>query len=134
MAIRISNKKIIDALKATNGAIYLAARKLGIAPNTIYNHMEKSPEIRAIVEDSRGETVDIAEQKLRAAILNGEPWAIALELKTIGKSRGYVEKQEIDTAGTVEIIVKHSDRAEPTHIAPETEGDISILGETEDIS
>jgi hypothetical protein len=43
---------------------------------------------------------------------------------------------QVDTTGhqTVEIIVKHSDRAEPTHIAPETEGDISIPGETEDIS
>lgn len=118
----------------TNGGLYLAARKLNISPHTIYNRMAKCPQIKQAIEDSRGETVDIAEGKLRQAIHNGEPWAIALELKTIGKSRGYVEKQEIDTAGTVEIIVKHSDRAEPTHIAPETEGDISISGETEDSS
>jgi hypothetical protein len=29
------------------------------------------------------------------AILNGEPWAIALALKTLGKSRGYVERAEL---------------------------------------
>jgi hypothetical protein len=32
----------------------------------------------------------------------------------------------------VEVIVKHSDRAEPTHIAPETDGDLQVNGEAED--
>lgn len=102
--MRLSDKKIIEALIATNGGLYLAAKKLECAPNTIYNRMRKNPRLKDIIEDHRGETVDIAEQKLRQAILNGEPWAIALELKTIGKSRGYVEKQEI--SATVEGVIK----------------------------
>ena len=86
MTAHLSNKQIIDALLEMRGGLYLAAKKLGCAPQTIYNRMDKYPAIKHIIEDARGETVDIAEQKLRAAILNGEPWAIALELKTIGKS------------------------------------------------
>jgi len=43
---------------------------------------------------------------------------------------------QVDTTGhqTVEIIVTHSDRAEPSHTTPEADGDLQIPGETEDIS
>ena len=89
---------MLDAIKKNGGAVYLAARELGCAPNTIYNRMKKTPALKQAVEDARGEVVDYAEQKLRLAILNGEPWAIAMALKTIGKSRGYVERQEVTGA------------------------------------
>jgi hypothetical protein len=134
MAAKLTNKQIIDALVEMRGALYLAAKKLNCSPQTIYNRMAKTPSIKAAIEDARGETVDIAEQKLRAAILNGEPWAVAMTLKTIGKNRGYIEKQEIESGGKVEIIVRHNDRAEPSHTTPEAEGDLPIPGETEDIS
>ena len=93
--MRLSNQQIIDALRDVNGMVYLAARKLGCAPNTIYNRMAKSPAIRQACDDARGEMIDISEQKLRQAVLNGEPWAISLVLKTLGKKRGYVERQEV---------------------------------------
>jgi len=85
--------------------VYLAARKIGCNPQTIYNRMEKIPAIREAVENARGEMVDISEQKLRAAVMNGEPWAVAMVLKTLGKSRGYVERQEVTGAngGKVQI-------------------------------
>jgi len=92
--MRLSNQQIIDALRDVNGMVYLAARKLGCAPNTIYNRMAKSDNIKAAVEDYRGELIDLSEQKLRQAVLNGEPWAVALVLKTLGKKRGYVERSE----------------------------------------
>ena len=92
--MRLSNQQIIDALRDVNGMVYLAARKLGCAPNTIYNRMAKSDNIKAAVEDYRGELIDLSEQKLRQAVLNGEPWAVALVLKTLGKQRGYVERSE----------------------------------------
>ena len=96
--MRLSNQQIIDALRDVNGMVYLAARKLGCAPNTIYNRMTKSATIKQACEDSRGELIDISEQKLRAAVLGGEPWAIALVLKTLGKKRGYVERTELTGA------------------------------------
>ena len=96
--MRVNNKRMLDAIKKNGGAVYLAARELGCAPNTIYNRMEKVPAMKQAVEDARGEVVDYAEQKLRLAVLNGEPWAVAMVLKTIGKSRGYVERQEVTGA------------------------------------
>ena len=104
--MRVTNKRMLEAVKKNGGAVYLAARELGCAPNTIYNRMERVPSIKQAVEDARGEVVDYAEQKLRLAILNGEPWAIAMALKTIGKHRGYVERQEVTGADGGDI--KHS--------------------------
>jgi hypothetical protein len=68
--------------------------------------MEKVPAMKQAVEDARGEVVDYAEQKLRLAVLNGEPWAIGMTLKTIGKSRGYVERQEVTGADGGAVVVK----------------------------
>ncbi len=98
MGYKFTNKSIIDAVNSVNGMVYLAARKIGCNPQTIYNRMKKVPAIREAVENARGELVDIAEQKLRAAVINGEPWAVAMVLKTLGKSRGYVERQEVTGA------------------------------------
>ena len=104
--MRVTDKRMLDAIKKNGGAVYLAARELGCAPNTIYNRMEKVPAMKQAVEDARGEVVDYAEQKLRLAVLNGEPWAIGMTLKTIGKSRGYVERQEVTGAEGGHIVVR----------------------------
>lgn len=56
--------------------------------------MKSSVAIREACDNARGELIDISEQKLRAAVMNGEPWAVAMVLKTLGKSRGYVERAE----------------------------------------
>ena len=68
--MRVTDKRMLDAIKKNGGAVYLAARELGCAPNTIYNRMEKVPAMKQAVEDARGEVVDYAEQKLRLAVLN----------------------------------------------------------------
>ena len=110
--MRVTDKRMLDAIKKNGGAIYLAARELGCAPNTIYNRMEKVPAMKQAVEDARGEVVDYAEQKLRLAVLNGEPWAVAMVLKTLGKHRGYVERQEVTGAesGPIELVVTYASR------------------------
>jgi len=95
--------EIMGALKATGGKIYLAAEALGITPKTIRNHMKKNPEMAEFVEDSRVKMVDIAEQKFNEAIQNGEHWAIAMALKTLGKDRGFVERTEVVNSGELKM-------------------------------
>ena len=107
MAERYSTEKIIAALKATNGLVHLAARQVGCTPKTIYTRAKSCAAIRQTMEDSRGELVDIAELKLRAAVMDGQSWAIALVLKTLGKDRGYVERQEtVNKSGTLEVVTR----------------------------
>lgn len=109
MGVKFSNQQIVDAVSSVNGMVYLAARKLGCNPQTIYNRMAKSPTIREAVDNARGELIDISEQKLRGSVMNGEPWAVAMVLKTLGKSRGYVERQEVTGADGGAIVVEWDD-------------------------
>lgn len=92
---KYTTEQIIAALKAVNGMIYLAARRLGCEPKTIYRRSEQNQSVKQAIQDSRGELVDIAEQKLRAAVIDREPWAVAMVVKTLGKDRGYVERNEV---------------------------------------
>ena len=107
--VRFTNAAIISALHKANGYITFAARFLGCSPMTIYRRMEKSQAIRDELELIREGELDIAEQKLREAILNGEAWAIALKLKTQGRKRGYVERQEVTGADGNTITVRLMD-------------------------
>lgn len=92
MAYRVQD--VAAALRETKGMIYLAAKILGCEPKTIYNHLERHPSLRTIITQERGEFVDIGELKLYQAVQSGQPWAVSLLLRTLGKDRGYVERQE----------------------------------------
>lgn len=95
---KYEREQVIQALKAHNGMVYLAAEALHCTPQTIYNYAKRYVSVQEAIDDSRGKVLDMAEQALYSAILNREAWAVAFALKTIGKQRGYVERQEI--AGT----------------------------------
>lgn len=95
----VSDAKIIAAVKKSRGLIAVAARSLGIDRKTVYNRMEKSDAIREAVEESRDFTTDTAEAALYKAIQEGEAWAVCFYLKTQGKGRGYVEKQQHEVTG-----------------------------------
>lgn len=85
-------------LRKVHGAITLAAENMGASHNTIRRYIERSAHLRQVLAHYRERKVDTAELKLEAAISNGEPWAIALTLKTLGRNRGYVERQELTGA------------------------------------
>jgi hypothetical protein len=93
-----STEDIIKALEQTHGMIFLAAKALGCSHCTIYRRAKKVKAVRDVIDSQRGKMLDTAELKLENAILNGEPWAITLALKTIGKHRGYVERAEVTGA------------------------------------
>lgn len=87
-------EEVAAALEKSRGLVSFAARLLGCNRTTIYNYFERYPQLRDIIHDAGEALVDKAELKLEKAIDNDEPWAIALVLKTKGKSRGYVERVE----------------------------------------
>jgi len=89
--------------------IFLAAKEIGCAPVTIYRRAAKDKKIQDIIDSYRGQLIDKAELKLEQAVLNGEPWALNLALKTIGKQRGYVERQEVTGADGGPVTVNWDD-------------------------
>lgn len=94
---------VIAAIEATKGMISLAARKLGCHPNTVRNYIERHPTVASAYREQREGSIDIAELKLLEAVQKGEGWAIAFLLRTIGRDRGYVERQEVQHEGTITV-------------------------------
>jgi len=91
---KYSTKTMIEAIHESKGMIYVAARKLGCAANTIYNYANEDEEVQRAINEERGLMIDTAELALWKALQNGEAWAVSLTLKTIGKDRGYTERYE----------------------------------------
>lgn len=92
-------KKIVrEALMNKKGAVYLAAADLGCSHTAIYDYLDKYPELQELKDGFDEEVTDIAVLNLRKAVINADPWALKYQLSTKGKSRGYVERQEVTGA------------------------------------
>jgi hypothetical protein len=108
-------KTMLKALAKSRGIISTAAEAANIDRGTHYNWMANDPEYKAAVDAINEATIDFVESKLMQ-LIDGptrevvtqmgietikEPPVTAAAifyLKTKGKSRGYVERQEITGA------------------------------------
>jgi hypothetical protein len=89
----VIEKAIIKAF----GNLSTAARSLQVDRHTIYNWIEQDGLQQAVI-DGRNTRLDFVESKLDQKIDGGDTTAIIFFLKTQGKSRGYVERQEVTGA------------------------------------
>ena len=93
---KYSLEQIKDAITKAGGFITIACKSLGCTRKTIYNYLEKYPELKEVVADIREHYLDIAEASLIQKVKDGNTPELLFYLKTQGKKRGYVEKQQID--------------------------------------
>jgi hypothetical protein len=87
-------EQVIAAIERSHGKVSLAAKALKCTRQTVLNYTKDYPQVKQALEDARELTLDIAEDKLFKAIQKGQSWAICFYLKTQGKKRGYIERQE----------------------------------------
>lgn len=99
-------EEVAKAITDAKGLITVAAKRLGCSPNTIYAHIEKNPTVKQAMEDARAAMTDFAESALYAKIQGGDTTAIIFYLKTQGKKRGYVERQEFTGADGDKLTVR----------------------------
>ncbi|NDD54727.1 hypothetical protein EBZ39_12830 [bacterium] len=119
---KIPEATIAKALTASHGNISLAARNLGIERESLHHRIAASANLKQIVLDARESLVDHAESALARAVINGEAWAVCFTLKTIGKSRGYIERHEINSTETVRRqIVEEIVDVQITHHRPDND-------------
>jgi len=104
--MRITDKQIEHAIKQTAGNVSQAAKALQVSRTTVHKRIAKSEKLREVLRDTREELIDIAESALRREVLDGNITAIIFTLKTQGKHRGYVERQEVTGADGGAVIVK----------------------------
>lgn len=95
---KLTAAAVIAAIRDMNGNISAVARRLGVCRQTVYNYIERHPSVKDALVEARETMLDNAESVLYRAVLNGEAWAVCFFLKTQGKSRGYVERQEVTGA------------------------------------
>lgn len=118
--------KMIVALEKYKGIVTDAARSVGMSRQTHYNWLKEDPEYKAAVDEIDNVALDFAESKLHEKMtgvlvsggtdMEGEPivystppsdTALIFYLKTKGKKRGYIERQEITGPedGPINIVV-----------------------------
>ena len=89
---------MLEALERSLGIVTTACNAVGINRSTHYDWMRKDAEYKQAVKSIEDRTLDFAESHLHKLIKEGNPAATIFFLKTKGKGRGYVERQEIEVA------------------------------------
>lgn len=102
---------MIEALEKSLGVVTTACKSVGISRQTHYEWFKEDEQYRKAVEDISDVALDFAESQLHKQIQNGEVSSTIFYLKTKGKKRGYIEKQEMDLnhSGGVQLIFKKAD-------------------------
>jgi hypothetical protein len=95
---RYTASQVIEALKASRGLVYIAAERLQCDPYTIINYFKRYHTVEQAKHDARGALLDRAEVRLFEAVDRGEGWAISFCLKTIGRTRGYAERLDLNVS------------------------------------
>jgi len=90
---------MLDALEKSLGVVTAACKAVGIGRTTHYLWMQEDAEYKKAVEDLNDVAIDFAESQLHKQIKDGNSTATIFYLKTKGKKRGYVERQEIEATG-----------------------------------
>jgi len=100
---KFTPEQVAEALNKCDGLVFQAAKKLGCDHKTVQNYINRHDVCRLAREQKQGENLDEAEGQLMRAVRKGEAWAICFMLKTQGKARGYVERQEVKHEQTAQL-------------------------------
>ena len=93
-ARKFTEAQAAAALLACYGNVSAAARRLDVAHPTLWNRIKRSERLQEARVEATEQALDLAEESLITAVKAGEAWAVCFLLKTRGKRRGYVERQE----------------------------------------
>jgi hypothetical protein len=90
-------KAMIEALNKSLGVVTVACKEVGISRQTHYEWYKEDEAYRKSVDDVADVALDFAESMLHKQIQDKDTAATIFYLKTKGKKRGYIERQEIET-------------------------------------
>jgi hypothetical protein len=90
---------LLAALEKSLGIVSTACRAVGLDRSTFYKYVNEDEEFAAAVSEIENVALDFAESALMRQIQADIPASTIFYLKTKGKARGYVERQEISGPG-----------------------------------
>lgn len=91
---------MIEALEKSLGIVTTACKSVGINRSTHYDWMRDDEEYKKAVIGIEDIALDFAESKLHKSIEKGSDTATIFFLKTKGKKRGYIERNEFQIEQT----------------------------------
>ena len=103
-------RKFSEAVWRHGGNMTEVAAFFGVSRSLVVNRWMKAKPYKQIVSDIKEAILDYAEDALDDQIMNGNILAVMFKLKTLGKSRGYIEDSSKDTNLNQTIKVKVSKR------------------------
>lgn len=96
--VQHTKNALIEALEKSLGVVTSACKSVGVDRTTFYNYYNADPKFRASVDSIENIALDFAESQLHRQIKDGNVAATIFYLKTKGKGRGYIERQELTGA------------------------------------
>lgn len=107
---KFSVDEVINAIRQNRGILTLTAKHLGCSRTTVQRYVDEYPTVAQALKDERESLLDLAEGSLFEQVRKGNITAIIFTLKTIGKHRGYVERQEIANTEPITLRVVYEDQ------------------------
>ena len=89
-------KALLEALTKSLGIVTTACKQADVGRTTYYQWLREDPDFKRAVNDVKEIALDFAESQLHKQIQEGNTTATIFYMKTQGKTRGYVERQEIE--------------------------------------
>jgi hypothetical protein len=108
---RYKADQIAQAITDANGILSLAARNLGCSRTTLYKYVKKYATVQEALEEARETNIDFVESSLMKQIKKGNVTAMIFFLKTQGKHRGWVERQEVAGVKDAPLVIVNWDEA-----------------------
>lgn len=87
---------MLEALQRSLGVVTTACNVVGIHRDSHYRWLKEDPDYAQSVKQVEDVALDFAESHLHELIKNGNPAATIFLLKTKGRKRGYIERQEVE--------------------------------------
>ncbi len=110
----ITKKAMLEALEKSLGVVTSACKTVDISRETHYRWLREDADYKAAVEALSDVALDFAESQLHKQIKDGNSTATIFFLKTKGKKRGYIERQEVEVASgkmfQIEVLGEDSDQ------------------------
>jgi len=91
-----SKKRILKALEGSLGIVSKACEESKVSRTQFYKWCKDDKEFATTVDELQNVVLDFAESTLHKLIADGNTAATIFFLKTKGKKRGFIEKQELD--------------------------------------
>ena len=94
----IKKESLLKSLEQSLGVVTVACKKADIPRSTFYKWLKEDEVFALEVKEIENVALDFAESQLHKQISENSTAATIFYLKTKGKKRGYVERQEITGA------------------------------------